>query len=177
MQPHPRPNGVVRAWRLYPPWCACPVSLPRCRVSVCLSGLPRLECLPALGDDLSCLLGCLLVRCRATQLFSTMFTLGYSCCCACVRRARGVPVCLRMFAQHAARFSRSDILPWARPFGSSCSFFLDSLSDFFHECPLQHSRPVRCVQSGVVSGFHDTWLECGLCSDAPRALCLFRCMR
>ena len=39
---------------------------------------------PALGVcSLSCLLVYLPVRCQATQACSTMFTLGYSCCCAC----------------------------------------------------------------------------------------------
>ena len=100
-------------------------------VSASLSGvcLPlayaRFKCLPASGDDRSCLLGCRPVRCQATELFSTMFTVGSSFCCACGARVRGVPACfgcwlallarvpacLRMFTQHAARWSESDILP------------------------------------------------------------------
>ena len=69
---------------------------------VCVTSVPasvRCACLgvgclsasrvcPALGVcSLSCFLGYLPVRCQATQVCSTMFTLGYSCCCACGARA------------------------------------------------------------------------------------------
>ena len=88
-QPDPRPDRVC---------VACVASLPAlgtCPVGVCLTrAFARLECLPASGDDRSCLLGCRLVRCEATELFSTMFTLGYSFRCACGARVRGVPACL-----------------------------------------------------------------------------------
>ena len=84
--------------------------LPRCRVSVCLSGLPRLECL----------LPVLLARVPTGPL-SSHSSVQHDVhprlfLWLCVRRGRGVLVCLRMFTQHAARLSRSDILPWATPF-------------------------------------------------------------
>ena len=74
-----------------------------------------------------------------------------------------------------------------RHFGSSCSSFLDCLNAVvavvgvtFSSMSLSAFPLVRCVQFGrisVVSGLHDTWLECCLCLNAPRALCLFHCMR
>ena len=104
----PRPDGVC---------VACVASVPALVRCACLGVgcLSASRVCPALSVcSLSCMLGYLPVRCQATQVCSTMFALGYSCCCAC--GARGVLVCLRMFAQHAARLSRSDILPWATPF-------------------------------------------------------------
>ena len=126
--PTPDPTAYV--------WCVRGVCvrfgalcLPRCRVFVCLSGLPRLECL----------LPVLLARVPAGPLSnhsSVQHDVHPSVIPFVVRAARArLLVCLRMFTQHAARLSRSDILPWATPFW----FFLFS-EWLFHECPLQHSR-------------------------------------
>ena len=69
---------------------ACVASVPASVCCACLGVgcLSASRVYPALGVcSLSCLLGYLPVRCQATQVCSTMFTLGYSFCCACGARA------------------------------------------------------------------------------------------
>ena len=71
---------------------ACVASVPASVRCACLGVgcLSASRVCPALGVcSLSCLLVYLPVRCQATQACSTMFTLGYSCCCA----ARAVCSC------------------------------------------------------------------------------------
>ena len=110
-RPPTRPR-MCGAWRLCPPWCAYPVCLPRCQVSVCLSVLPALNvCLPRATTRIACSGAC-------RSVFNCSARCSRSVIPVVVRAARacGVLVCLRMFTQHAARWSRSDILPWATPF-------------------------------------------------------------
>ena len=69
---------------------ACAASVPASVCCACLGAgcLSASRVCLALGVcSLSCLLGYLPARCEATQACSTMFTLGYSCCCACGARA------------------------------------------------------------------------------------------
>ena len=135
VQPDPDLTAcVVRAWRLCPPWCTCPVCLPWCRVSVCLWRLPALnDCLPRAATCLACSCACGSVvkplkcsaRCSPSVIPIVVRAARARCEPACLGVSAGLACSGARLPLHNTRHDGLGLTSCLgrRRFGSSCSFF------------------------------------------------------